>query len=135
MENLATEPESPNDSDVEEPEQDHHSLEARRKGTRPKPIGLKRADGYTQRVKQTRGVSNSSMDVYRRSLCQGASFNPYDYEQKYPEDPFCEEAGPNARVWRTYLDVAEEYDAERIDGWKDTIDVLLIFVRFFSHSL
>jgi hypothetical protein len=57
-------------------------------------------------------------------------FNPYDYEKKYPEDAFGEEAGPNARVWWTYLDVAEEFDFERIEGWKDTIDVLLIFVCF-----
>lgn len=71
--------------------------------------------------------------VSRRSILsdtvQGSGFNPYDYEKKYPEDPFCEEAGPNARVWWTYLDVAAEYDAERIDGRKDTIDLLLIFVR------
>ncbi|KAJ7228051.1 hypothetical protein C8J57DRAFT_1673702 [Mycena rebaudengoi] len=59
-------------------------------------------------------------------------FNPYDYEKKYPPDGHGEEAGPNARVWWTYLDVAEDFDTERIEGWKDTIDVLLIFAALFS---
>ncbi|KAF9078829.1 hypothetical protein BDP27DRAFT_1412767 [Rhodocollybia butyracea] len=27
-----------------------------------------------------------------------------DYEQRFPEDPMFEEAAPNARVWRTYLE-------------------------------
>ncbi|CAG8639862.1 3739_t:CDS:2 [Acaulospora colombiana] len=51
--------------------------------------------------------------------------NPDDYEAKYPADEFGEEAGPNARFWRVYLDEAEVFDMEMTEGWKDTIDVLL----------
>jgi Family of unknown function (DUF6535) len=29
----------------------------------------------------------------------------------------------------TYLDESEAYDKEKVEGWKDTIDVLLVFVR------
>lgn len=61
------------------------------------------------------------------------AYNPYDYESKYPEDPHGTETGTNARVWWTYLDVAEEYDLERVESWKDTIDVLMIFVRVIPN--
>lgn len=52
-----------------------------------------------------------------------------DYELKYAEDEYGQEAGPNARVWKTYLDESEIYDLEKVESWKDTIDILLIFVR------
>ena len=57
--------------------------------------------------------------------------NPFDYEQKYEDDEYCEEMSPNARFWRVYLDEAQIYDAEMIEGWRDTLDVLLVFVRSF----
>jgi len=59
-------------------------------------------------------------------------YNPDDYEQKYPDDPFGLEAGPNARVWKVYLDEADKFDTEKIEGWSDTIDLLLIFAGLFS---
>lgn len=43
--------------------------------------------------------------------------------------------GPQARVWKTYLDEAEAYDLERVEGWKDTVDVLLVFVSFIQSDL
>ncbi|KAG8750654.1 hypothetical protein FRC14_000329 [Serendipita sp. 396] len=60
------------------------------------------------------------------------STNPDDYEAKYPADEFGEEAGPNARFWRVYLDEAELFDIEMTEGWRDTIDVLLVFAGLFS---
>ncbi|KAA1466001.1 hypothetical protein DENSPDRAFT_855845 [Dentipellis sp. KUC8613] len=51
---------------------------------------------------------------------------------KYPADEMGEELGPNARVWRVYLDEAEAFDKDMIDSWKDTIDVLLVFAGLFS---
>jgi hypothetical protein len=35
---------------------------------------------------------------------------------------------PNARVWRVYLDEAELNDRDMVEGWKDAMDVLLVFV-------
>lgn len=29
----------------------------------------------------------------------------------------------------TYLDEAETFDRDRVEGWKDTVDVLLVFMR------
>lgn len=57
-----------------------------------------------------------------------------DYEQRYPPDEYGKEMGPNARVWHVYLDEADKYDAEMILGFKDTTDVLLVFVSMlFPH--
>ncbi|KAI5886990.1 uncharacterized protein SCHCODRAFT_02590471 [Schizophyllum commune H4-8] len=53
--------------------------------------------------------------------------NPFDYEQKYEEDDYGSELGSNARFWRVLLDEGQAYDAELIEGWRDTLDVLLVF--------
>ncbi|KAH8817853.1 hypothetical protein DL96DRAFT_1751776, partial [Flagelloscypha sp. PMI_526] len=56
----------------------------------------------------------------------------FDYEQKYPPDPEGEEASDEARVWATYLDEAEAYDHDMIQGFRDTIDSLLVLAGLFS---
>ncbi|KAL1746753.1 hypothetical protein HDZ31DRAFT_33533 [Schizophyllum fasciatum] len=55
------------------------------------------------------------------------SVNPFDYEQKYDEDEYGEELGPNARFWRVLLDEGHAYDSELVESWRDTLDVLLVF--------
>jgi hypothetical protein len=60
---------------------------------------------------------------------------PDDYENRYPEDEFGEEMGPTARVWRVYLDEAEFNDRDMVEGWRDGIDVLLVFVCYFALIL
>ncbi|KAK0237118.1 hypothetical protein EDD85DRAFT_836147 [Armillaria nabsnona] len=57
--------------------------------------------------------------------------DPFDYKQKLPEDKQCEELGPAAQVWRTYLDECTLFDHEMVEGWKDGLDGLLVF---FSAS-
>jgi hypothetical protein len=54
--------------------------------------------------------------------------NPGDYTRIYLEDEYLEEMSDNARVWRVYNDEADRTDMERVDGWKGTLDTLLIFV-------
>ncbi|KAH8817850.1 hypothetical protein DL96DRAFT_1504458 [Flagelloscypha sp. PMI_526] len=56
----------------------------------------------------------------------------FDYEQKYPLDSSGEEASPEARVWLTYLEEAEMYDHDMIQGFRDTIDSLLVLAGLFS---
>lgn len=51
-----------------------------------------------------------------------------DYNMKYPEDEWMEEFGPHARGWRVCNDENEKFDAEMVVGWRDTADVLLVFV-------
>ncbi|KAK0457179.1 uncharacterized protein EV420DRAFT_1215411, partial [Desarmillaria tabescens] len=55
-----------------------------------------------------------------------------DYEQKFPEDKRYEELGPIARVWRTYLEECARFDTEMAEGWRDGLDVLLVFAGLFS---
>ncbi|PBK83559.1 hypothetical protein ARMGADRAFT_1037917 [Armillaria gallica] len=55
--------------------------------------------------------------------------DPFNYEEKFPEDKEHEEFGPTARVWRTYLEKCAAYDIERVEGWQDGLDVLLVFMH------
>ncbi|KAK0448776.1 hypothetical protein EV421DRAFT_1484787 [Armillaria borealis] len=58
--------------------------------------------------------------------------DPFNYEQKFPEDKRHEEMGPTARVWRTYLEECAPFDIEMVEGWRDGLDVLLVFAGLFS---
>ncbi|KAK0202474.1 hypothetical protein DFS33DRAFT_1384827 [Desarmillaria ectypa] len=62
-----------------------------------------------------------------RSEYVGRGSDPFDYEQKLPEDKRHEEMGPMARVWRTYLKECTAFDLEMVEGWRDGLDVLLVF--------
>ena len=55
-----------------------------------------------------------------------------NYEELYPPDEYGQEMGPNARVWRVYLDEADLFDKDLLDGYRDSLDVLLVFVSFKS---
>lgn len=39
--------------------------------------------------------------------------------------------GPQARIWNVYLDEAEIYDKEVIEGYSGSVDILLVFVSLF----
>ncbi|KAK0213178.1 hypothetical protein DFS33DRAFT_1248862 [Desarmillaria ectypa] len=58
--------------------------------------------------------------------------DPFDYEQKFSENKQHEELGPTARVWRTYLEECAAFDIEMVEGWRDGLDVLLVFAGLFS---
>lgn len=55
----------------------------------------------------------------------------FDFEDKYPEDPINEEMGPNARVWRAFLDECEVFDADMVTEAREGLDLHLVFVRPF----
>ncbi|KAK0503508.1 hypothetical protein EDD18DRAFT_1017612, partial [Armillaria luteobubalina] len=55
-----------------------------------------------------------------------------NYEEKYPEDAYGEELGPNARVFRTYVDERAKHDTNMVEEAKDGVDVLLVFAGLFS---
>ncbi|KAF8904904.1 hypothetical protein CPB85DRAFT_1159036, partial [Mucidula mucida] len=55
-----------------------------------------------------------------------------DYEQKYAPDPIYEEWSPKARVWRVYGDEATQIDIEMVAGWREGLDMLLVFAALFS---
>jgi len=41
----------------------------------------------------------------------------------------------NARVWKVYRDRAKEQDDDLFEAWKETLDVLLVFVRKTTLTL
>ncbi|KAK0226637.1 hypothetical protein IW262DRAFT_1457876 [Armillaria fumosa] len=58
--------------------------------------------------------------------------DPYNYEDKYPEDKIYEETAPNARVWRTYVDESKNHDDRMVTESRESVDVLLVFAGLFS---
>ncbi|KAG6815328.1 hypothetical protein H0H93_010121, partial [Arthromyces matolae] len=56
----------------------------------------------------------------------------HDYQGIYEPDEKGQEASENARVWRVYLDEADTYDADMIDGFRTILDSLLVFASLFS---
>ncbi|KAK0483853.1 hypothetical protein IW261DRAFT_984743 [Armillaria novae-zelandiae] len=58
--------------------------------------------------------------------------DPLNYEEKYPEDAYCEEMGPNARFFRTYVDQRAIHDTNMVEEAKDGVDMLLVFAGLFS---
>ncbi|KAF8887412.1 hypothetical protein CPB85DRAFT_1204504, partial [Mucidula mucida] len=50
--------------------------------------------------------------------------DPYDYEQKFPEDEKFKEMGPMARVWKTFLEEYNKFDSDMVEDWRDALDVL-----------
>ncbi len=60
-------------------------------------------------------------------MASGAT--PRNYKARYPPDPHGQEMSENARIWSIYLEEAADFDANMLAEWRDTIDVLLVFVR------
>ncbi|KAF9023817.1 hypothetical protein BDZ89DRAFT_148479, partial [Hymenopellis radicata] len=58
--------------------------------------------------------------------------DPFDYEQKYAPDEEYEEMSPKARVYRVYVDESAKFDREMVNGWREALDVLLVFAALFS---
>ncbi|KAH7096749.1 hypothetical protein BKA62DRAFT_488386 [Auriculariales sp. MPI-PUGE-AT-0066] len=58
-----------------------------------------------------------------------------DYEKRYPPDRYGEELHPNSRVFRVYRDRVTEKDEDLVQGWQDTLNVLLVFAGLFSTVL
>ncbi|KAG6876849.1 hypothetical protein C0992_011549 [Termitomyces sp. T32_za158] len=59
----------------------------------------------------------------------------YDYTKTYSPEKPGEELKDNARVWNVYLDEANEYDMDIIQGFRNIIDGLLVFVSYHTFFL
>ncbi|KAK0200816.1 hypothetical protein DFS33DRAFT_1386750 [Desarmillaria ectypa] len=92
-------------------------------GTGAKPF---QSPAFKKKTKRNRGFGA------RRAGEQKSERAAFDYEDKYPEDPIYEETAPTARVWRTYLDKSQRFDADIVSDWRDTVDILLVFAGLFS---
>ncbi len=89
--------------------------------------------GIPQRGPQVRGTL-SYRSLLASFLITITGNDPFDYEQRFPEDKRYEELGPLARVWRTYLEECGVFDVEMLEGWRDGLDVLLVFVSGLFNS-
>ncbi|SJL16734.1 uncharacterized protein ARMOST_20263 [Armillaria ostoyae] len=78
-----------------------------------------------------RKLLRSVFGIQQRGFQVGGN-DPFDYEQRFPEDKRYEELGPLARVWRTYLEECGAFDIEMLEGWRDGLDVLLVLAGLFS---
>ncbi|KAK0204217.1 hypothetical protein DFS33DRAFT_1374400 [Desarmillaria ectypa] len=58
--------------------------------------------------------------------------DPFDYQHKFPDDKQHEELGSTAKIWRTYLEECNTFDLGMVEGWRDALDVLLVFAGLFS---
>ncbi|QRW08598.1 hypothetical protein RhiLY_07597 [Ceratobasidium sp. AG-Ba] len=47
-------------------------------------------------------------------------------------DDYGKELGKDARVWKTYVQEASRWDADLVDGWHRSLDLILIFAALFS---
>lgn len=104
------------------------------------------ASQETKETRNLRGRENDRTRTYKKPekrgffgfrhgqrFARGKTFDTKgDYEKTYPEDPIFEEMAPSARIWQAYLDECQTYDAEMVEVWRDTIDVLLVFAGLFS---
>ncbi|KAF9023903.1 hypothetical protein BDZ89DRAFT_1069568 [Hymenopellis radicata] len=63
---------------------------------------------------------------------KGNANDPFDYEQKYPPDEEFEEMSPKARAFKVYVDESVKMDFELVNGWREGLDMLLIFAALFS---
>ncbi|TDL14155.1 hypothetical protein BD410DRAFT_757366 [Rickenella mellea] len=42
---------------------------------------------------------------------------------------------PSSRIWGPYLELAEKYDKDLVESWRDDMESLLIFAALFSASV
>lgn len=57
-----------------------------------------------------------------------------DYTRKYPPGEYGDEMGPDARVWKTYIDESDIADKEYISDNNATLDGILVFVSKYPPS-
>ncbi|CUA71108.1 Acetyl-CoA carboxylase 1 [Rhizoctonia solani] len=56
----------------------------------------------------------------------------YPVEAPQEFDQPGKELDPDAQVWKTYVQEADQVDEELVDGWNKSMDVILIFAALFS---
>ena len=70
----------------------------------------------------------SSYYLLLAGLLFAASCGPKKNMIYMEKDAYGEEAFPDARIWKVYGDEAELFDLEKIEAWRDVLNVLLVFV-------
>ncbi|KAG8928786.1 hypothetical protein FRC03_001144 [Tulasnella sp. 419] len=85
------------------------------------------------RQREVMGLSTSSPIESRRHRSVNSSKPPPPVnEPKRDSDPPLPNIDDNETFWSTYDREASNYDAELIDGWNKSLDILLLFAGLFS---
>ncbi|CAE6423775.1 unnamed protein product, partial [Rhizoctonia solani] len=95
----------------------------------------KKGGGGGGGIKGTRGLQDYMRKRAKRTQGQPTAQNPVpcyttDGPQEFDEDG--KELGPDAQVWKTYVREADQVDRELVEGWNNSMDVILIFAALFS---
>ncbi|KAF5332361.1 hypothetical protein D9758_016943 [Tetrapyrgos nigripes] len=101
----------------------------------PKSSGYRGTGNQQQPARQPTVLDRLAMKSEPQPSHPSSSYSEYrnyDYTKKYPVDELGKEVSKNARVWKVYLDEAEETDREMLSGFRDTLDALLVFAALFS---
>ncbi|QRW19940.1 hypothetical protein RhiXN_08915 [Rhizoctonia solani] len=72
------------------------------------------------------GIKDPFWSLYVKFASSGASDNnhKYDYER--------DDLGRSGRFWKVYVKETNEWDAETVDSWNKSLDVILVFAALFS---
>ncbi|KAL1690614.1 hypothetical protein GGG16DRAFT_55262 [Schizophyllum commune] len=100
--------------------------------TDPPPASTDQQTPWPSEGQYGNANSGPQFEGRRAHLYNRSSASDVDYERKYAPDPYGEEIGDSARVWRVYVDESQKVDAEMVDGLNGTLDVLLVFAGLFS---
>ncbi|CAE6413275.1 unnamed protein product [Rhizoctonia solani] len=67
-------------------------------------------------------------------LSQGNGYKKYlSSNDILPDiDEYGAELGKEAKVWKIYMDETDKWDAELVEGWNKSLDVILVFAALFS---
>ncbi|CAE7071669.1 unnamed protein product [Rhizoctonia solani] len=61
----------------------------------------------------------------------GSLEDPFNWSQLPPDEEGAE-LSKDARIWKVYVGETDKWDAEMVDGWNKSLDVLLVFAALFS---
>ncbi|CCO34293.1 hypothetical protein BN14_08388 [Rhizoctonia solani AG-1 IB] len=94
------------------------------------PIGIHAKD---QKLKENENQAQQDSSKQDNSQpTEPPTVKCYITEPPQEFDERGQELARDAQVWKTYVKEADAMDAERVDGWKQTSDVILIFAALFS---
>ncbi|QRV94411.1 transmembrane protein [Ceratobasidium sp. AG-Ba] len=89
------------------------------------PEHLRKIDPNNTNTRRQRGVDKIKDENSKRTHIEAPRLGYDDYGQ---------ELGKDARVWKAYVREASRHDADMVEGWNRSLDLILIFVGRFVFS-
>ncbi|CAE6417384.1 unnamed protein product [Rhizoctonia solani] len=76
---------------------------------------------------------DSKISITRTQSESQGNFSKLYSADAIPEfDEYGAELGKEAKVWKVYVNETDRWDAELVDGWNKSLDVILVFAALFS---